>query len=182
MVNLSYLVEGYIFARKNDTYVSMAVKSNGEGKLMFKNDMEGVTQEELEKDFNAIKSSVKELIETTSDHRYDLIYTGGDAHAWVSELSSIEEDGSFAHFVNRILSNSYAFIDNNVTYVSNEKVFDVKYDTHFKLTGKDVDVEYERFESDYVENNVTYRKTDEIKFAFNNKTLTLNFKELKREW
>ena len=181
-VNLSYLDDGYIFARKNDTYVSMAVKSNGEGKLVFKNDMEGVSQEELDKDFNAIKSSVKELIETTNDHRYDLIYIGGDEHAWVSELSSIEEDGSFNNFVNRILLNNYTFIDNNVIYTSNDKTFDVKYDSYFKLSGVEVDMDYERYESNYVENNVTLRKTDEIKFSFNNKSLILNFKEMKREW
>ncbi|MBO5711919.1 MAG: hypothetical protein J6R47_03685, partial [Acholeplasmatales bacterium] len=111
-VNLDYLDEGYIFGRKNNTYVSMAVKSNEPAKLMFKNDMENVTKDELEKDFNAIKESVRELIETTNDHRYDLIYEGGNSHAWVTELSSVEEDNSFESFVNRILNNQYTFENN----------------------------------------------------------------------
>ena len=179
-VNMNYMDRGYIFGRKNNTYVSMAVKSNSTAKLSFKNDIENVSQEELDKDFNAIKSSVKELIETTDDHRYDLIYEGGDAHAWVTELGSYEEDGSFDNFVNTILNNIFCFVDNNVIYTSNQRTFDVMYDTYFKINNVDIDVEYERFESNYVKNNVTNRKADEITFEFNNKTLTLNFNEKKR--
>ena len=181
-VNLTHLDEGYIFARKNDTYVSMAVKSNEPAKLMFKNDMENISEEEIEKDFNAIKTSVKELIETTEDHRYDLIYQGGDSHAWVSELSSIAQDGSFNNFVERILSNSYSFENNNVLYTSNNKNFDVLYDSYFKLQGQEVNTEYQRFESAYVKNNATIRKADVIEFAFNGKSLTLNYNEKKREF
>ena len=66
-VDLSHMEDGYVFGRKNNTYVAMAVKSYDQGKLMFKNDMEGVSKEELEKDFKAIKTSVRELIETTND-------------------------------------------------------------------------------------------------------------------
>ena len=181
-VNLTHLDEGYIFGRKNHTYVSMAVKSNEPAKLMFKNDIEGVSKEEIEKDFNAIKTSVKELIETTEDHRYDLIYQGGESHAWVTELSSIAQDGSFNNFVERILSNSYSFENNNVLYTSNNKNFDVLYDSYFKLQGQEVNTEYQRFEGAYVKNNATVRKADVIEFAFNGKSLTLNYNEKKREF
>ena len=179
-VNLNHLEEGYIFGKKNQTYVSMAVKSNGEGKLMFKNDMKDISKEELDKDFNAIKSSVKELIETTNDYRYDLIYQGGDSHSWITELSSVEQDGSFEDFIDRILSNNYSFIDDKVTYTSNSKTFEVAYNSYFKINSVDIDVEYERFESDYVKNGITNRKADEIIFEFNGKSLTLNFNEKKR--
>lgn len=179
-VNLNHLEEGYIFGKKNQTYVSMAVKSNCEGKLIFKNDMENISKEELDKDFNAIKSSVKDLIKTTNDYRYDLIYQGGESHAWITELSSVEQDKSFADFINRILANNYSFIDNKVTYTSNSKTFDVEYNSYFKINNTDIDVEYERFESDYVKNAVINRKADEIIFEFNGKSLTLNFNEKKR--
>lgn len=179
-VNLNHLEEGYIFGKKNQTYVSMAVKSNGEGKLIFKNDMENISKEELDKDFNAIKSSVKDLIKTTNDYRYDLIYQGGESHAWITELSSVEQDKSFADFINRILANNYSFIDDKVTYTSNSKTFDVEYNSYYKINNTDIDVDYERFESDYVKNGITNRKSDEIIFEFNGKSLTLNFNEKKR--
>ena len=180
-VNLEHLNKGYIFGRKNDTYVSMAVKSDSEAKLMFKNDLPNVTKEELEKDFNAIKSSVRDLIKTTSDHRYDLIYQGGDKHAWVTELSSVEEDESFDKFITRILENPYTFVNENVIYKSNNKTFDVLYNSYFKLQNQEVNMEYSRFESNYVKNQKVARKSDEIEFAFNGKTLLLNFNEKKRE-
>ena len=179
-INLDYLDKGYIFARKNQTYVSMAVKSNGEAKLSFKNDMKDVSKEELEKDFNAIKSSVKELIETTSDHRYDLIYQGGDSHAWITELSGCDYDVNFENFVNRILSNQYTFENNVVRYTTNNQTYDVKYNEYFKLNNVDVDVEYGRFESEYVKNKKVDRKVDEITFEYKGKSLTLNFNEKKR--
>ena len=158
----------------------MAVKSNGEGKLIFKNDMKDISKEELDKDFNAIKSSVKDLIKTTNDYRYDLIYQGGESHAWITELSSVEQDKSFADFINRILANNYSFIDDKVTYTSNSKTFDVEYNSYYKINNTDIDVDYERFESDYVKNGITNRKSDEIIFEFNGKSLTLNFNEKKR--
>ena len=179
-VNLDYLDKGYIFARKNQTYVSMAVKSNSEAKLSFKNDMKDVSKEELEKDFNAIKSSVKELIETTSDHRYDLIYQGGDSHAWITELSGCDYDVNFENFVNRILSNQYTFENNVVRYTTNNQTYDVKYNEYFKINNVDVDVEYGRFESEYVKNKKVDRKVDEITFEYKGKSLTLNFNEKKR--
>ena len=179
-INLDYLDKGYIFARKNQTYVSMAVKSNSEAKLSFKNDMKDVSKEELEKDFNAIKSSVKELIETTSDHRYDLIYQGGDSHAWITELSGCDYDVNFENFVNRILSNQYTFENNVVRYTTNNQTYDVKYNEYFKLNNVDVDVEYGRFESEYVKNKKVDRKVDEITFEYKGKSLTLNFNEKKR--
>ena len=179
-VNLDYLNEGYIFGRKNNTYVSMIVKSNGEAELQFKNDMDGVTASDIEYDMSKIKTDVADLIENTSDYRYDLIYKGGDEHAWITELSSVEQDTSFDSFVNRILDNEYTFNNDLVTYTSNNKEYKVQYDSYFKINDVDVDMEYERFESAYIKDNKTLRKSDVIEFSFNGKSLTLNYKDLKR--
>ena len=61
------------------------------------------------------------------------------------------------------------------------------YDSYFKLNNQKT---YQFFtcakfnapcdESDYVKNNITSRKADIIEFAFNGKTLLLNFNEKKR--
>ena len=179
-VNLEHLSEGYIFGRKGDTYVMMCAKSDGEATLMFKNDMEGVTDQELAEDRDDIKTSVKEVIEASGDLRYDLIFEGGENHAWVTELSSIEQDTSFSAFVERCLKNAYTFEDMVVNYTSNGKNFDVKYDEYFKLNGNAVDTEYARYESAYVEGKVE-RKAEIIRYAFHGKTLVLNYKEGTRE-
>ena len=175
-VNLEYLSKGYIFGRKGDTYVMMCAKSDGEATLLFKNDMEGVTKEELAEDRDDIKTSVREVIEASGDLRYDLILKGGEKHAWVTELSSVEQDASFEVFVKRCLANSYTFEDMAVNYTSNAKHFDVKYNDYFKLNGEVVDTDYARYENAYVEEKVE-RKAETIRYAFNGKTLVLNYKE-----
>lgn len=175
-VNMEYLSKGYIFGRKGDTYVMMCAKSDGDATMMFKNDMEDVTKEELAEDRDDIKTSVKEVIEASGDLRYDLILKGGKNHAWVTELSSIDQDGSFEAFVKRCLANSYTFEDMVVNYTSNAKYFDVKYNDYFKLNGEVVDTDYARYENAYVEEKVE-RKAETIRYAFNGKTLVLNYKE-----
>ena len=179
-VNMEYLSEGYIFGRKGDTYVMMGAKSDSDAKLMFKNDMEGVTEQELAEDRDDIKENVKEVIEASGDLRYDLIFEGGETHAWVTELSSIEQDGSFEAFVNRILANDYTFEAMKVTYASAGAQFEVKYNEYFKLNGELVDTEYARYESAYVDGKVE-RKAEVIRYVFNGKTLVLNYKEGTRE-
>ena len=181
-VNLDYLSQGYIFARKNNTYVMMAAKSDGNATLMFKNDMEGVTLEDIQTDISKIKESVKNLLQTKSDTRYDLILEGGTKHAWITELSSVEEDQSFESFINRILSNNYTFNDLTVNYTTNNKIFDVKYAEYFKINNEIVDTNYQRYENDYIIGNVISRKAEIIEYSFNGKTLKLNFKERTREY
>ena len=179
-VNLEHLSEGYVFGRKGDTYVMMCAKSDGEAILNFKNDMAGVSEEELAEDRDDIKSSVKELIEASGNLRYDLILKGGENHAWVTELSSVEQDASFAVFVERCLANTYIFEDMVVNYISKGRNFDVKYGEYFKLNSEVVDTDYARYESAYVEEKVE-RKAEIIHYSFNGKTLVLNYKEGTRE-
>lgn len=173
-VNLDYLNQGYIFGRKGDSYVMMCAKSDEDAVLMFKNDMSGVTEQELAEDRDDIKTSVKELIEASGDFRYDLIFEGGNTHAWITELSSAEQDGSFESFVQRVVSNEVQFEEMTVNYVSNGAYFEVCYDEYFKLNGDVVDTEYARFESVY---GIVDRKSGVMNFSFNGKTLTLNYQE-----
>ena len=176
-----YLDEGYIFGRKGDSYVMMLALSDGEGKLMFKNDMPGVTDEDLAGDIEKIKDNVRELIEASGDPRYDLIFEGGSNHAWITELGSIEENGSFELFINKMLANEYDFSDMTVRYESEEKLFDVKYNEYFKLNGQTVNTNYARYENPYVDGRVE-RKAEIIKITFNGKALILNYKEGMREF
>ena len=175
-VNTDHLSEGYIFGRKGDTSIMLAAKSDGDAVLGFKNDRAGVTEEDLAKDRDEIKASVKEVIETSGDLHYDLIFEGGTTHAWVTELSSAEEDDSFSTFVERCLSNPYTFTDKVVSYSTEAKIFEVKYDEYFKVNGQTMDTDYARYESDYVEGTVE-RKAEVIRFSFQGHTLELNYKK-----
>ena len=176
-----YLDTGYIFGRKGDTYVMLRVLSDGESRLAFKNDMDGVTAEDIASDISKIKDNVRELIEASGDLRYDLILEGGESHAWITELGCARDDGSFADFVARTLGNECEFSDMTVLYKSREKSFDVKYSEHFKLNGELIDTNYARYESDYVNGRVE-RGADVIEIAFGGYNLTLDFKGGRREY
>ena len=179
-VDLSHLAEGYVFGRKGDSYIMLRALSDGEAVLQFKNDMPGVTAEDLAADRDKIKTNVKELIEATGELRYDLIFRGGENHAWVTEVSSASREGSFDSFVERMLGNAVSFEDMTVQYTTGEKSFQVRFDEYFCINGQDVDVEYARFDNDYVPDAVE-RKAQTIAFCFGGKTLTLNFEAGTRE-
>ena len=179
-VNTDHLDDGYIFARAGDTYVMMLAMSDGESTLAFKNDMPGISAADIESDMSKIKDNVREMIEASGDTRYDLILTGGENHAWITELGSIAEDGSFNAFVERILANPANFSDMTVEYESDNNAFNVKYNEHFKLNGETVDTNYARYESDFVNGKVE-READIISLSFGGKSLTLDFKAGTRE-
>ena len=176
-----YLDEGYIFGRKGEAYIMLRVLSDGEGALAFKNDMPGVTAEDLATDRSKIKDSVRELIEASGDLRYDLIFEGGSSHAWITELGSVRDNGSFEKFVAKMLSGDCEYKDMTVKYSTDGKLFEVKYGEYFKINGKTVDTEYARYESEYVEGSVE-RGADVIKFVFGGKSLVLNFEKGTREY
>ena len=179
-VNLEYLDRGYIFGRKGDSYIMLRAMSDGDGVLQFKDDMLGVTAEDMAADRDKIKTSVKELIEASGDLRYDLIFQGGENHAWITELSHREQDGSFEAFVERTVGNAAEFADLTVTYTTAGKQLQARYDDYFKCNGTDVELSYPRFDNPYVPQAVQ-RKAEVITFSFNGKQLVLNFKEGTRE-
>ena len=179
-VNLDHLDQGYIFGRKGDSYIMLRAMSDGDGVLRFKDDMPGVTAEDMAADRDKIKTSVKELIEASGDLRYDLIFQGGENHAWITELSHREQDGSFETFVQRTLGNAVSFADMTVDYTTAGKQLQARYDTYFKCNSTDVDLCYDRFDNPYVPQPVQ-RKAEIITFSFNGKQLVLNFEEGTRE-
>jgi hypothetical protein len=174
-VCMDHMEQGYIFGRKGDTYVMLSAKSDAEGVLMFKNDLPGVTAEEMTTDRSKIKNNVREMIEATGELRYDLIFQGGNTHAWITEVSSVAQDGSFEEFIARIMGESWTFEEMTVRYTSAGKELEVSYDAWFKVNGENVDMDYARYESPYVDGAVE-RKAEVITLRFNGKTLELNYK------
>ena len=175
-VNLEHMAEGYVFGRRGDSYIMLHAMSDGEGALAFKNDMSGITADDIIEDMSKIKESVRALIEASGDLRYDLIFEGGTSHAWITELGSVEDNGSFDAFISEMLANNCEYDDMTVCYESRNGAFNVKYGVHFFINGEKIDTNYARYESAYVDVKVE-RKSEVISFAFGGKTLTLNYKE-----
>ncbi len=175
-VNLEHMAEGYVFGRRGDSYIMLHAMSDGEGTLAFKNDMSGITADDIIEDMSKIKESVRTLIEASGDLRYDLIFEGGTSHAWITELGSVEDNGSFDAFISEMLANNCEYDDMTVCYESRNRAFNVKYGVHFFINGEKIDTNYARYESAYVDVKVE-RKSEVISFAFGGKTLTLNYKE-----
>ena len=180
-VNLEHMDEAYVFGRRGDSYIMLRAMSDSEGTLMFKNDMPGITSDNITEDMSEIKDSVREVIEASGDLRYDLIFEGGTSHAWVTELGSVEDNGSFDAFVSEMLANNCGYENMTVTYESGERVFDIKYGEYFVINGEKIDTNYARYENGYVDAKVE-RKSDIISLAFDGKFLTLNYKEGMREY
>ncbi len=181
-VDLSHISEGYVFGRKGDSYIMLHAISDGEGRLMFKNDMDGVSLEDIEYDMSKIKENVAEMIAASGDLRYDLIFEGGESHAWITELGSVEEWGSFDSFVGQMIANDYEYKDMTVSYNSGNNSFNVKYGVHFKLNGELVDTNYERYENKYIADGCIERKSEEIAFDWNGYYLVLNYEKGLRDY
>ena len=175
-VNLEHMDKGYVFGRSGNTYVMLAAKSSEQATFRFKNDY--ASEKDIETDISKIKNNVATMIKESGDLRYDLILEGGHNHVWITEVSSIEEDGSFGTFVNRVLNNNYSFDGKVVNYKSNNNDYNVKYNEYFKLNNVDVDMTYNRFESVY---SNTERMADNIVISFNGYSVELNYKENKRK-
>ena len=181
-VNTDHLSDGYIFGRKGDTYIMLHAISDTNGTLAFKNDMPGVTEQELANDRSKIKDNVREMIEASGDFRYDLIFEGGSSHAWVTELGCVRDNGTFADFVAQMLSNKCEYRDMTVVYKSGEKAFDVKYSVHFKINGVQIDTNYARYENAYAVGGAVERKSEVISFNWQGYSLTLDFEKGIREY
>ena len=179
-VDLSHMEEGYVFGRKGDTYIMLHAMSDGNATLAFKNDMAGVTPSDIENDMSKIKDNVRELIEESGDLRYDLIFEGGESHAWITELGCAADNGSFESFILKMLGNECEYKNMTVLYESGEKEFEVKYSEHFKLNGELIDTNYARYENAYVDEKVE-RGAKIIELGFGGYTLTLNYDAGTRE-
>jgi hypothetical protein len=182
-VNLDHLGEGYIFGRKGTSYLMVAAKADETAALKFKNDMDGVTAEALTTDRSKIKASVKSLIEASGDLRYDLIFQGGKKHAYVTEVSSILEDGSFSSFVTRMINNpfSYDASSDTLTYKDRDVEHKAIYDKSFTVGGDTRDLEYSRYESDFVKGGNMPRKASVLEFSYLGASLSLDYAQNKRE-
>ena len=99
----------------------------------------------------------------------------------MTELGSVDENGSFAQFVEQMLGNTLVYSDMAASYESAGRLFEVGYGEYFRLNGETVNTDYARYENSYVVGGRVERGAEVIGLSFNGKTLTLNFEEGTRE-
>ena len=110
----------------------------------------------------------------------DLIQKG-DKTFWIISAGSVEKDGSFEQFCEKILNSKIIFDENkmNLIYESAGKSYTLIFEGEFFVNGKVIETNYYRFDSPYIK---AVRKPDTMEFRFNNKYLTLDFNKQKREY
>ncbi len=114
------------------------------------------------------------------DSNDDLIQPGKQTF-WITEASSKTEDGSFEDFVERIQQNKVEFDSETLklNYTSNNTTYDLKFGADFLVDGKEVDTNYDRYDSPYAK---AKKKDKTITIEYNGKSLFLDFNNLKREF
>ncbi|MDD4316751.1 MAG: hypothetical protein PHC84_06310, partial [Clostridia bacterium] len=149
----------YAFGRVGDSYIALI----GAGELSYL----PYNQEQVD----SLKLPVSD---TTKE--YDLVQHGAEQF-WIYELGSNTEDGTFADFRARIKSNKVTFENFSLTYETSGRTLKNVYDGAFTIDGAAVNVDYKRFESEYITEE---RKASVFDFAFAGHTLTLDFKNASR--
>lgn len=111
----------------------------------------------------------------------DDIIQKGKRVFWITEASSITQDGSFANFISRIKNNKIQFDENSLSLAYHTKGcnYQLVYNSFFKVDGKIVDISYSRFDSPYIKSE---RKEKTLKIKLNNESLCLDFENMLREF
>ncbi|WP_372753967.1 hypothetical protein [Mariniflexile sp.] len=118
---------------------------------------------------------------TYRDGATDDIIQKGKKVFWITEAGSKTEDGSFEAFIQRIKSNKIEFNEKKLKlyYQSNNSIYELKYDSEFKLNGEIVNTEYLRFDSPYVQSD---KKSETQIIKMGDESLFLDFNNLVRKF
>jgi hypothetical protein len=152
----------YAFARVGDAYLALI----GASPLRY-----------LEYD-GGVAKAFRNGLEDMPGRRFDLVQDGLNQF-WVYELGDAGRE-SFAAFKQRVRQNPVNFDGKGeLSYISSGKTFSLKYGGGFLVDGQIQDLEYKRFESDYV---VSEREAGEMVFSFNGRYLRVNYDSAEREY
>jgi hypothetical protein len=122
---------------------------------------------------------------TTNDLAYregttdDLIQPGKQVY-WITELGTEAEYGSFENFMDAIKANPVSFDPEKLvlTYTSQGRTYELKFNDYFKVDGAVVDTECARYDSPYIQ---AAQKAGTLTFTYNGKSLYLDFDHMVRE-
>ncbi|MGL1891122.1 MAG: hypothetical protein OCD02_05810 [Spirochaetaceae bacterium] len=127
--------------------------------------------------------SYKKYEEITRDwqgENYDLIQPGKEVY-WITEASDVTVDGSFSTFKSRIKeqAKTITYDGKKISYTSMGRELNLEFKGDFKVNGEVMDLNYDRFDSPYIQAN---RTPTEMTFKLGDKELYLNFKKMIREY
>lgn len=156
------IIDGrYAFGRIGNAYISLT----GASDLTYK-------------PYSADSASVlSNGLDQFPDKRFDLIQNGLNQY-WIYEMSDIGAE-TFQDFILRIKSNNVTYngVD-SISYTSSNTTLSLDFMGDFKINGTVEDLEYKRYDSDYITAN---RNSSSYLFSFNGKTLTLDYNNLVRD-
>lgn len=111
----------------------------------------------------------------------DNIIQEGKQTYWITEAGSMQEDHSFDEFCERILSNKVNFDAESMalSYQSKGKTYELKFDGDFSLNGELVNVQYDRYESPYIQ---AKKKAETLTFECKGESLHLDFDNMIRDY
>lgn len=115
------------------------------------------------------------------DDKKDDVIQPGKQIFWITEAGSLTDDASFEVFVDRVSKNEISFDAENLklNYKSNGKTYELEFGVDFKVDGKVIDTNYDRYDSPYAK---AKKKDKTITYEYNGKSLFLDFENLKREF
>lgn len=171
-VNESFISQGYIFGRVGNAMIAIQSRHALEW-VPF-----DISNQEGNRDDMLVRGSVKDLL----TEKYDLVQTGSGDHYFVTELSS-QTNETFSAFISRFMANdiSYDTTKHQLTYqtrLNGEttlKTMVATFDHSFTIDGVTQNLEYQRYENQYVATTSIQRKPKEIIYSFNGHSLTLHY-------
>lgn len=176
-VDESYLDQGYIFGRVGKALIAIKARYALDFVEFAVSDAEG------DRDDMIARGNVKNVL----TEKYDLVQYGEGDHYFVTKLSSTDKE-TFADFIARFLAGSIEYDETSHTLSYATTLYGetspstllATYDGDFVINDTIEDLQYQRFESPYVDSGIVDRKAGQIYFTFNDKGLLLDYDNLVR--
>ncbi len=148
-----------VFARKNGVFVALISEGNLKYKPYNPDSAKGLLKGRV------LPSGL------TLENGFDLYRQGGEFHSYVTELSDLNTE-TFEEFKQRIKQNQLVFCNGCVSYKTNCGKIYVSYDGSFTVDGKDVQTEFDRYDSIFCK---AKRKDETIRINSPSHSLMLDF-------
>lgn len=131
--------------------------------------------EYLEHD-TATSSVFNNGLQNYPDKRFDLVQRGLNQF-WIYELSDATNE-SFEQFKERIKASNISYNGKDkLEYTNGSNSFELNYKGHFKVNNEIQDMEYKRFDCEYI---TADREAEEFIFSYKGYELVINYNEVKR--
>jgi hypothetical protein len=171
--DLSLLDTGMVFGEVDGSFIALIARYPLVMKTFAESTAEGNFDDML----------VRGKTDTVITEPYDLVQTGEGTHYWITEVSS-ESQETFSQFIARIQTNTVLFEESDDTVLyetilngnTAQTQLSASYQSEtFALNDIVEDLQYDRYESPYVEDGCIVRKAPVLIYAFGGRKLTLDY-------